>query len=584
MRAQFASLRARMPRSSRGAAPLSVIAVAAALMASSVAMGSTGARGATVHHVRSNPTPNASLEQQFAASAPPLQLPAATAPPAPAPPTLASAPPLQSHEIFGFAPWWNLAEEAVFDVKDLTTIAYFSVDINGDGTVDQSSSGWDGYQSQALADLVTRAHAANDRVVLTATCFDQHTLDHLTSDPQAAARLGATMVQLVSAKNLDGVNFDFEGKGPQDQRGLDNLIAAVSAQLRAADPHWQVSMSTYASSAGDPNGFFDIAGLNKSVDAFFVMAYDMDDPSTPSPTAPLTGSGNNDNVDLAEYSAVVPRSKIILGVPYYGYDWPTSGPGQGSQATGPPTPVTYAQVAATNGPSYWDRQSDTPWTAYQNGSQWHQVFFDDPTSLALKARLANAYGIAGLGVWALGMDGNDPAMLAALLGKASPAKYLSGPATAQSSSGTTPGATQGAANPYSYSGVWDANRENLQPVDPATLPGGGSGRAVGQLADFATNDPAVSCLSGGKPLPVYEMAASPNTYIVQATTPTYCASGTWSFTAAPQPSPSNGSGSGSSSTTTSPSTTTTSPPPTVPLVTKPTTSTTTSSTQPGLHL
>jgi hypothetical protein len=121
-------------------------------------------------------------------------------------------------------------------------------------------------------------------------------------------------------------------------------------------------------------------------------------------------------------------------------------------------------VAATNGPSYWDRTSQTPWTAYQNGSQWHQVYFDDPTSLALKARLANAYRIAGVGVWALGMDGNDPAMLAALLGNASPAKYLVGP---NSSSTTQPsGASGGSAPQYSYSGVWNGSHQTLQPVDP----------------------------------------------------------------------------------------------------------------------
>ncbi|MHB8328818.1 MAG: glycosyl hydrolase family 18 protein [Acidimicrobiales bacterium] len=609
MRARIRARRARIgvacrrhlprPLGVRGAAPLSVVVVVAGLLLGSVAIGGTDARAtlARPHRLSANLTPGARMEQEFGTNAPPLQLPVASAPPAPAPPTLADAPPLQSHEIFGFAPWWNLAGEASYDVKDMTTLAYFSVDINADGSADQSGSGWVGYQSQALADLITRAHAANDRVVLTATCFDQHTLDQLTSDPSAPGRLGTTLVQLISAKNLDGVNFDFEGKGPQDQRGLDNLIAAVSGQLRAANPHWQVTMSTYASSAGDSNGFYDIAGLNPSVDAFFVMAYDMNDPSTPSPTAPLTGSGNNDNVDLAEYSAVVPRSKIILGVPYYGYDWPTAGPNQGDPATGAPTPISYAQVAATGGPSYWDRASDTPWTAYQSGSQWHQVWFDDPTSLALKARLANSYRIAGLGVWALGMDGNDPAMLAALLGMAPAAKYLNGPEAGAASispgSSGAPGVSAGSPNAgppqYSYGGLWNGTRESLQPVNPSTLPGGGSGRSAGTLQDFTTNDPAASCLSGGKPLPVIELAASPDTYVVQANTPTYCAAGTWEFTAPPTAGTNTGSGGGgggSTPTTAPPSstTTTTSPPLTVPVVTKPTTSTTSSSTQPGLHL
>ena len=509
-------------------------------------------------------TPDADLEHAFAGSTP-LDLPVATAAPAPAPPQVSDTT-LAPHEVFAFAPWWNLADEDGFDVRDLTTLAYFSVDVNPDGSIDESDSGWDGYESQDLVDLVNRAHAADDRVVLTVTCFDQNALDQLTSDPSAPGRLGAALVQLISAKNLDGVNFDLEGNGAQDRQGLDDLIAAVSGQLRAADPNWQITMSTYASSAGDPQGFFDIAGLARSVDAFFVMAYDMNDPSTPSATAPLGGPGNNDAVDLAEYSAVVPRSKIILGVPYYGYAWPTTGPGLGAPSTGPAAPVSYAQLtaqmAAGHLPSYWDPTTETPWTAYQSGSQWYQAFYDDPTSLALKAHLADKDGILGVGVWALGMDGDDPAMLAALLGNAAPTKYAASPvAKAAGSTTSAPGATTGSPT-YSYSGTWNGTSETLSPVQ-GSLPGNGEAHSAGQLTSFSTDNPAYSCLSDAGTLPVYELESSPTTYVVQVSAPSYCASGTWEFSA---PAQAGDAGSpGSSSTTT----TTTSPPPGSPPITVP---------------
>jgi len=66
---------------------------------------------------------------------------------------LADAPPLQPHEIFGFAPYWTLNQSANFDVSGMTTLAYFSVGVNPDGSLDESDSGWAGYQSQALATL-----------------------------------------------------------------------------------------------------------------------------------------------------------------------------------------------------------------------------------------------------------------------------------------------------------------------------------------------------------------------------------------------------------------------------------------------
>ena len=122
-------------------------------------------------------------------STPPL--PPATAAPLPAPTSVADAAPLRPHEVFGFAPYWTLSSSSGFDVNGLTTVAYFNVDVNADGTLNQSGPGWDGLQSQAFTDLANRAHAAGDRVVLTAGHFDQGALDQLTSSATAPASLAA---------------------------------------------------------------------------------------------------------------------------------------------------------------------------------------------------------------------------------------------------------------------------------------------------------------------------------------------------------------------------------------------------------
>ena len=171
----------------------------------------------------------------------------ATAPPAPAPPTLANSAPLRAHEIFGFAPYWTMSQSAGFNVSGISTLAYFSVDVNADGSLDKSGAGWAGYQSQDLANLVTRAHGAGDRVVLTVSCFDQQSLDQVTSSPTAGSTLATALIAAVRAKNLDGVNLDFEGEGSADQVGLTRLVTQVSTAIHAVNPHYQVTMDTYAS-------------------------------------------------------------------------------------------------------------------------------------------------------------------------------------------------------------------------------------------------------------------------------------------------------------------------------------------------
>jgi Glycosyl hydrolases family 18 len=494
---------------------------------------------------------------QAARAHPAVSLPPATSTPAPAPPSLAGAAPLQSHEIFGYAPYWTLPQSAGFDVQDLTTLAYFSVDANADGTLNQSGAGWNGYESQDLVNLVNRSHAAGDRVVLTVTCFSQSSLNAITSDPNAAARLSAALIAAVSAKNLDGVNFDFEGQGSADRNGLTSLITQVSGALHAANPHWQVTMATYASAAADSAGFYNVAALAPALDGFFVMAYDMNSRSVPSATAPLVGGGYNDTEALQQFTAVVPPGKVILGVPYYGYDWPTTDGTRTAQATGGESPLSYGVIASSGHPTYWDPTTQTPWTAYQVGNQWHETFFDDPTSLGLKAQLANSFHIAGLGIWALGMDGNSPANLAALLGNAPPAKdYQTGPTV-----------TLPPGSGFATTAVWNYATVPLTPVTPPASPG--TPQFVGTVTTVATTAPALACLQNGPPLNVWTFANMPGVYVVVAQSPANCVQGMFTFVP-PPPIP-------TTTTTTVPSTTTTTTT-TVPSTTTTTVPSTTSTT------
>jgi spore germination protein YaaH len=338
--------------------------------------------------------------------------------------------PLRPHEVFGFAPYWTLGQQASFDVSSLSTIAYFGVDVTPDGSLSTAGSGWSGLQSSDLARLVARAHRANTRVVLVAKTFDVKTLHSLATDSSAANRLASQLADVLAAKGMDGVNLDFEGAGNGDRVGFTSFIRGLAYQLHRIDRGWQVSVDTFASAAMDGGGLIDVPALATSVDAFFVMTYDMNSFQTPTPTAPLNGPGWNDTEAMYSYLAVIPGAKVMLGIPFYGYAWPTASGTPGASSVGPAHAVTYAQLAVPGRVVSWDSAAAVAWTAYQDGSgQWWQAYFDDPRSVAFKAQLANQLGLAGVGVWALGMDGGDPAMMSALLGHASPVKGLLTPAS-----------------------------------------------------------------------------------------------------------------------------------------------------------
>jgi hypothetical protein len=506
---------------------------------------------------------NAALDQLGATAS--LALAPATAAPTAAPATLTDTPPLAAREDFAFAPYWTLAQSPLFDITGLSTIAYFSIGVNGDGTLDESGPGWDGFQSQDLADLITRAHAAGERVVLTVNDFGQGSLDSLTSSPTAPATLSGVLIPLLQAKSLDGVNFDFEGEGSGDQAGLTNLITSVASSLRAVDPHWQITMDTYASSAGDPGGFYDIPALGQVVDAFFVMDYELNLSGTASSASPLTSGMFSTQTTLAQYDAVVPASKVIIGTPFFGIDWPTDNGTMAAGATGGAADIADSQ-AQGNGPEYWDPVTDTAWTSYQVGGQWHESYYEGENGLYDVSQMVTQNGARGVGIWALGMESDGAQMIAALDGispgtppgtgpqstsssavaqAAAPAPAPAASAAAPSGGGsspsvaatprtTTPAAATSsapAAQPASSSaapaptttttvasitGVYDGATVDLTPIASSSVLGV---VPAGTLTDFQSNVAAYSCLDGAA-LDVYDNVNG--TPVAEAVTPTDC--------------------------------------------------------------
>jgi spore germination protein YaaH len=534
----------------RGAFPLG-LAVSGSLLLTAGLVVAVGGRAPAPRHAAhlahaagtARPRDLALLGNRAAADAAPVvNLPVATAAPAAAPVALVNAPALATREDFAFAPYWTLAQSATFPLTGLSTIDYFSVGVNPNGTLHESGSGWEGYQSEALTQLITRAHAADERVVLTVNDFDQHSLDQLTSSPRAPGTLAAALIPALEAKSLDGVNFDLEGTGSGDQAGLTNLIAQVSGALRAANPHWQITMDTYASSAGDPGGFFNIGALAPSVDAFFVMAYELNLQGAKSAASPLTSGMFSDQTAMSQYTAVVPAAKVILGTPFFGIEWPTSDGSLTARATGAASDIPDAAVQDSGHPLYWDPVTDTGWTSFSVNGQWHESFFESPYALFRVAQLAAADQLRGVGIWALGMESDGAQLISALDGLApTGGPGGNGPASAPSvstvpvatstttttttappakaaSTTTTSTAVATTTTAPPITGTYDGKTWLLAPVGPGSVD---KPLSLGTLKNFFTTIPAYACLNGME-LTVYLYGSLNGHYVAVAAQPTDC--------------------------------------------------------------
>jgi hypothetical protein len=342
---------------------------------------------------------------------------------APVLPALAYSVPLGPHQTIGFVPYYELGSISSEDLADFTDLVYSSVEVADNGTLveSDSSGGWAALLNGGAGDLVAAGHASGDRVLLSLFADSQPVLGGLSGHPAIyGRRLAGEVAPLLADHGFDGVDIDLEGQDASDRAGFVSFVAAFSNALWASDSTWAIMLNTYPQSAEDPTGFFDVKALAVHVDQLFVMAYDMDSTEIPSANAPLDGTSLSDANALASYVAAGLGPKVILGIPFYGYDFPASGPADGAAATGSPYAVTYDEiVTSVNHDGHrplWDTGTATPYIVFRTGKQWHQTWFDDPVSVALKTALAAEFGVAGVGAWELGMVAGAPQMISELGG------------------------------------------------------------------------------------------------------------------------------------------------------------------------
>jgi spore germination protein YaaH len=307
-----------------------------------------------------------------------------------------------THVIYGYYPYWASTTDPL-PWEHLTHLAYFSVDINADGTLG-SNHGWAG----AGRNLVAAASAHGVKVTLTATLFDNATIAALLVSPARRSTLVQNLLALVQTEGAHGVNIDFEYVPLSAKGDFVAFMTLLTSVFHEQIPGSHVSL---AAPAVDWAGSYDYDLLALACDGLMIMGYDYYwSSSDPGPTSPIsvgtTWAGRDlrwTTNDYLRYGGAANRDRFVLGLPLYGRTWPTTDdqvPGT-KTANGTATTLKNCDTSFLAGKT-WDADSQTPYRVYQQTSAWQQLFCEDTESLAAKFDLAVEVDFGGVMLWAVG--------------------------------------------------------------------------------------------------------------------------------------------------------------------------------------
>jgi spore germination protein YaaH len=310
-------------------------------------------------------------------------------------------------KVLGWHPYWvSSTAYQQYDYTTLTHIAYFSYE------VDTATGGFTSVHDWYTTPIISYAHERGTKVLLTVTNFGTAKNTELLSDTVKQKYLINNLITLLKNRNGDGVNFDLESVALSQRANLVSFIGRAVTMIKSQLPGAEISMAT---PAVDWSGSWDLKTLSELCDYLIFMGYDYywKGSTTAGPVAPLQGENYNVTRSVSNYLATgVAPAKLMLGVPWYGYDWPVVNSNRKATATGTATSRLYTaaeQIAYDYG-KVFDNTTSVPYSAYKVSNQWRQLWYDDIQSLGMKYDLVNQKELAGIGIWALSYEGTDKRM------------------------------------------------------------------------------------------------------------------------------------------------------------------------------
>ncbi|NMB56873.1 hypothetical protein GYA19_02970 [Candidatus Beckwithbacteria bacterium] len=330
-------------------------------------------------------------------------------------------------QIIGFLPYW-LIDKAKADYSEyITTLTYFGLTINKDGTImkktnpQETEPGWNDLQKGKLDSIFKTAKEKKLKLSLLVFSGNHDSINELISKPEEHAHnLTQEVIPIMQQYGFTDLNLDIESIKQASESARLNFTQFAQVIKQDLDKA-QIGSLTIDITGSDliKQNLINPQSIVSIADYVVLMGYDYHYMGSfvTGAVAPLAGAETSLEYDVqtavGKMEQIMPVSKIILGLPLYGYEWETINenpnsaviPSSGLTASNQRIEDFLSKCSSCSAQrNFLTQESSLIYKDQQTGT-YHQMFYPDEISTTAKVNFAKEQDLGGLALWALGYEG-----------------------------------------------------------------------------------------------------------------------------------------------------------------------------------
>lgn len=228
--------------------------------------------------------------------------------------------------------------------------------------------------------------------------FNNFLISALVNNEETKDKLLSNLLSVLSEKEFQGVDIDFEYILPEDRIPFADFVADTRDYLSPYGYHVSVALApkTSDTQSGLLYAGKDYGLLGEAADSVLLMTYEWGYTYGP----PMAVAPINKVREVVDYAVTrIDPSKIDLGIPNYGYDW-TLPYVKGTSRARTIGNLEAVQIAIDAGVAIeFDETAMSPHFQYEKDGLLHEVWFEDVRSYREKFALLPIYSLRGMGYW-----------------------------------------------------------------------------------------------------------------------------------------------------------------------------------------